>query len=126
LPEHRIGIKVTHLCETRVFTPEQILAILLTKLKDVTESYLKTKISDCVLTVPCYWTDTQRRSVLDASKIVELNCLRIVNETTAVALNYGIYKQDLPEESEKARRVCFSIWDTRILKFLFAHLTKGN
>jgi molecular chaperone DnaK (HSP70) len=107
LPEHRIGIKVTHLGETRVFSPEQILAILLTKLKDVTESYLKTKISDCVLTVPCYWTDTQRRSVLDASKIVELNCLRLVNETTAVALNYGIYKQDLPEESEKARRVLF-------------------
>lgn len=45
--------------------------------------------------------------MLDAAKIVELNCLRIVNETTAVALNYGIYKQDLPEESEKARRVLF-------------------
>ncbi len=57
--------------------------------------------------VPCFWTDAQRRSLLDASKIVDLNCLRILNETTAVALAYGIYKQDLPEEKDKPRHVVF-------------------
>jgi len=44
---------------------------------------------------------------LDAAKISDLNCLRIITDTTATALSYGIYKQDLPEESEKARRVVF-------------------
>ena len=51
--------------------------------------------------VPFYFTDGQRRALLAAAQIADLNCLRIINETTAVALAYGIYKQDLPAEGEE-------------------------
>ncbi|XP_074504506.1 heat shock 70 kDa protein 4b isoform X2 [Sebastes fasciatus] len=61
----------------------------------------------CCNQVPCYYTDAERRSVVDAAQIAGLNCLRLMNETTAVALAYGIYKQDLPAIEEKARNVVF-------------------
>uniref|UniRef100_A0A8B9HS76 Heat shock 105/110 protein 1 n=1 Tax=Astyanax mexicanus TaxID=7994 RepID=A0A8B9HS76_ASTMX len=57
--------------------------------------------------IPSFFTDSERRSVLDAAKIAGLNCLRLMNDTTAVALNYGIYKQDLPGSEEKPRIVFF-------------------
>uniref|UniRef100_A0A8C0VFJ8 Heat shock 70 kDa protein 4 n=1 Tax=Cyanistes caeruleus TaxID=156563 RepID=A0A8C0VFJ8_CYACU len=57
--------------------------------------------------VPCFYTDAERRSVMDATQIAGLNCLRLINETTAVALAYGIYKQDLPALEEKPRNVVF-------------------
>uniref|UniRef100_A0A667Y252 Heat shock protein 4a n=1 Tax=Myripristis murdjan TaxID=586833 RepID=A0A667Y252_9TELE len=57
--------------------------------------------------VPSYFTDTERRSVIDAAQIAGLNCLRLMNETTAVTLAYGIYKQDLPAPEEKPRTVVF-------------------
>ncbi|PIO24499.1 hypothetical protein AB205_0199220, partial [Aquarana catesbeiana] len=57
--------------------------------------------------VPCFFTDAERRSVMDATQIAGLNCLRLINETTAVALAYGIYKQDLPAPEEKPRIVVF-------------------
>uniref|UniRef100_A0A671MQ26 Heat shock 70 kDa protein 4-like n=1 Tax=Sinocyclocheilus anshuiensis TaxID=1608454 RepID=A0A671MQ26_9TELE len=57
--------------------------------------------------VPCFYTDAERRSVIDAAQIAGLNCLRLMNETTAVALAYGIYKQDLPTPEEKPRTVVF-------------------
>uniref|UniRef100_A0A665UMR7 Heat shock 70 kDa protein 4-like n=1 Tax=Echeneis naucrates TaxID=173247 RepID=A0A665UMR7_ECHNA len=57
--------------------------------------------------VPSYFTDAERRSVIDAAQIAGLNCLRLMNETTAVTLAYGIYKQDLPAPEEKPRIVVF-------------------
>uniref|UniRef100_A0A803VIH8 Heat shock protein 105 kDa n=1 Tax=Ficedula albicollis TaxID=59894 RepID=A0A803VIH8_FICAL len=57
--------------------------------------------------VPSFFTDAERRSLLDAAQIVGLNCLRLMNDMTAVALNYGIYKQDLPAPEEKPRIVVF-------------------
>uniref|UniRef100_A0A8C3LD87 Heat shock 70 kDa protein 4 n=1 Tax=Chrysolophus pictus TaxID=9089 RepID=A0A8C3LD87_CHRPC len=57
--------------------------------------------------VPCFYTDAERRSVMDATQIAGLNCLRLINESTAVALAYGIYKQDLPALEEKPRNVVF-------------------
>uniref|UniRef100_A0A8C5H7S1 Heat shock 70 kDa protein 4-like n=1 Tax=Gouania willdenowi TaxID=441366 RepID=A0A8C5H7S1_GOUWI len=57
--------------------------------------------------VPSYFTDVERRSVIDAAQIAGLNCLRLMNETTAVTLAYGIYKQDLPAPEEKPRNVVF-------------------
>lgn len=93
--------------EPRVLTPEQVLAVLLLKLKQSAEEFLKSKVHDCVIGVPHFWTDGQRRALLDAARICDLNVLRIMNETTAVALAYGIYKQDLPAEAEKPRIVAF-------------------
>ena len=60
-----------------------------------------------LLQVPCFYTDAERRSVMDATQIAGLNCLRLMNETTAVALAYGIYKQDLPALEEKPRNAVF-------------------
>ncbi|XP_038123323.1 heat shock 70 kDa protein 4L [Cyprinodon tularosa] len=101
------GIKVRYLDEEKVFTVEQISGMLLTKLKETSESALKKPVVDCVVSVPSYFTDAERRSVLDATQIAGLNCLRLINDTTAVALAYGIYKQDLPGPEEKPRKVVF-------------------
>ncbi|XP_071767053.2 heat shock 70 kDa protein 4L [Centroberyx gerrardi] len=101
------GIKVRYLDEDKVFTIEQITGMLMTKLKETSESALKKPVVDCVISVPSFFTDAERRSVFDASQIAGLNCLRLINDTTAVALAYGIYKQDLPTPEEKPRNVVF-------------------
>ncbi|KAK5976164.1 Heat shock protein 4 [Trichostrongylus colubriformis] len=104
-----IGFMVSYQGREAIFTPEQVLAALLTKLKDIIESQLKDvkKVTDCVVTVPSYFTDVQRRATQVAIQSANLNALRVMNENTAVALAYGIYKQDLPEESARARYVVF-------------------
>uniref|UniRef100_A0A1A7WXT9 Heat shock 70kDa protein 4-like n=1 Tax=Iconisemion striatum TaxID=60296 RepID=A0A1A7WXT9_9TELE len=107
LPNGNTGIKVRYLEEEKVFTVEQIAGMLLTKLKETSESALKKPVVDCVVSVPSFFTDAERRSVLDATQIAGLNCLRLINDTTAVALAYGIYKQDLPTPEEKPRNVVF-------------------
>ncbi|XP_056142329.1 heat shock 70 kDa protein 4b [Lampris incognitus] len=107
MPTGTTGIKVMYMEEEKVFSIEQVTAMLLTKLKETAESALKKPVADCVVSVPCYFTDAERRSVVDAAQIAGLNCLRLMNETTAVALAYGIYKQDLPPSEEKARNVVF-------------------
>ncbi|KAM6978034.1 heat shock 70 kDa protein 4b [Aplochiton taeniatus] len=107
MPSGTTGIKVMYMEEEKVFSIEQVTAMLLTKLKETAESALKKPVADCVISVPCYYTDCERRSVVDAAQIAGLNCLRLMNETTAVALAYGIYKQDLPAPEEKPRIVVF-------------------
>uniref|UniRef100_A0A4W6E3H4 Heat shock protein 4b n=1 Tax=Lates calcarifer TaxID=8187 RepID=A0A4W6E3H4_LATCA len=107
MPTGTTGIKVMYMEEEKVFSIEQVTAMLLTKLKETAENALKKPVADCVVSVPCYYTDAERRSVVDAAQIAGLNCLRLMNETTAVALAYGIYKQDLPAPEEKARNVVF-------------------
>uniref|UniRef100_A0A673MZK8 Heat shock 70 kDa protein 4-like n=1 Tax=Sinocyclocheilus rhinocerous TaxID=307959 RepID=A0A673MZK8_9TELE len=107
MPSGTTGIKVMYMEEEKVFSIEQITAMLLSKLKETAESALKKPVADCVISVPCFYTDAERRSVIDAAQIAGLNCLRLMNETTAVALAYGIYKQDLPAPEEKPRTVVF-------------------
>ncbi|XP_036157459.1 heat shock protein 105 kDa isoform X3 [Myotis myotis] len=102
-----VGIKVMYMDEEHLFSVEQITAMLLTKLKETAENNLKKPVTDCVISVPSFFTDAERRSVLDAAQIVGLNCLRLMNDMTAVALNYGIYKPDLPGLDEKPRIVVF-------------------
>lgn len=102
-----IGVKVKYLNNDELFSPEQIMAMLLTDLKKTAEINLNTRTQDCVLSVPSFFTDCQRRSLLAASQIAGLNCLRLLNETTAVALSYGLYKQDLPAPKENPRNVVF-------------------
>ncbi|KAJ6662283.1 hypothetical protein lerEdw1_012447 [Lerista edwardsae] len=102
-----VGIQVAYMDEDRLFSVEQITAMLLTKLMETAENNLKKPVTDCVISVPSFFTDAERRSVLDAAQVVGLNCLRLMNDMTAVALNYGIYKQDLPAPEEKPRLVVF-------------------
>ncbi|KAL2094637.1 hypothetical protein ACEWY4_009356 [Coilia grayii] len=107
MPHGTTGVKVMYMEEERVFSIEQVTGMLLTKLKETAEAALKKPVVDCVISVPSYFTDGERRSLMDASQIAGLNCLRLINDTTAVALAYGIYKQDLPNPEEKARTVVF-------------------
>ncbi|CAG7718634.1 unnamed protein product [Allacma fusca] len=104
----RVGFRVEYLNESRFFTPEQAAAMLFTKLKQTSETALGQKVSDCVISCPAYFTDSERCSLLDAAQMAGLNVLRLMNDTASTALNYGMYKQDIiPAVEEPSRNVVF-------------------
>ncbi|KAI3977365.1 hypothetical protein MKX01_000278 [Papaver californicum] len=93
-------INVRYLGESRSFTPTQVLGMVFSDLKVIAEKNLNTAVVDCCIGIPVYFTDLQRRAVLDAATIAGLHPLRLFHETTATALAYGIYKTDLPENDQ--------------------------
>lgn len=97
-PNGECLINVEYLGEMTTFTPEAVMGMMLADLKIIAEKESGSAITDCVISVPVYYTDAERHAMLDASRIAGLNCLRLMNDTAATALGYGIYKTDLPED----------------------------
>ncbi|KAI9696781.1 MAG: adenyl-nucleotide exchange factor sse1 [Candelina mexicana] len=103
----QVGAEVTYLGKKEQFTATQLVSMFLSKVKATASAELKLPVSDVVISVPTWFTDIQRRSLMDASEIAGLKLLRLINDTTATALGYGITKLDLPAPDEKPRRVAF-------------------
>ncbi|ODV85519.1 hypothetical protein CANARDRAFT_7630 [[Candida] arabinofermentans NRRL YB-2248] len=92
-------IQVEYKGETKVFSPEEVSSMILTKMKETAEAFLGCKVNDAVVTVPAYFNDSQRQATKDAGLIAGLNVLRIINEPTAAAIAYGLDKKDEGEKN---------------------------
>ncbi|KAI1398866.1 heat shock protein Hsp88 [Hypoxylon fuscum] len=103
----QVGAEVSYLGKKEKFSATQLTAMFLSKIKQTTQNELKLPVSDLVISVPAWFTDVQRRTLLDAAEIAGLKLLRVMNDTTSAALGYGITKLDLPSAEEKPRRVAF-------------------
>jgi heat shock 70kDa protein 4 len=103
----QVGVEVNYLGKKEKFTATQLMAMFLTKVKQTASAELKLPVSDIVLSCPAWYTDAQRRCMIDAADISGLKLLRLINDNTAIALGYGITKTDLPATDEKPRRIAF-------------------
>lgn len=103
----QVGAEVTYQGNKEKFSATQLCAMFLSKIKQTTSNEIKLPVSDIVLSCPAWFTDIQRRALIDAAEIAGLKLLRLMNDTTAAALGYGITKLDLPSAEEKPRRVAF-------------------
>ncbi|EPS74057.1 hypothetical protein M569_00693, partial [Genlisea aurea] len=117
-----ILIHLRYLGQRHIFTPVQVLAMLLGYLKELTEKNLGMEIASCVISIPSYFTDSQRSSYLYAAEIVGLSPLRLMHDCTAIALGYGIYKTEYPRGGE-ANVVFVDIGhcDTQVAVVSFRH-----
>ncbi|KAG7132191.1 Heat shock protein hsp88 like [Verticillium longisporum] len=103
----QVGAEVNYLGKKEKFTNTQLIGMYLSKIKQTTAAEIKLPVSDLVMSVPAWFTDIQRRALIDAAEIAGLKLLRLMNDTTAAALGWGITKLDLPAPEEAPRRVAF-------------------
>ncbi|MBR3147522.1 MAG: molecular chaperone DnaK [Eubacterium sp.] len=92
--KRHMGEDYTVEIDGKKYTPQDISAMILTKLKDDAESYLGSKVTEAVITVPAYFSDSQKQATKDAGRIAGLDVKRIINEPTAASLAYGLDKED--------------------------------
>ncbi|KAF8666243.1 hypothetical protein AX14_006509, partial [Amanita brunnescens Koide BX004] len=123
--EGTVGVQVNYVGERQVFSATQLVGMYLGKLRDTAAVELKTGVTDVVIAVPGWYSDVQRRAILDAASIASLNCLRLINDSTAVALGYGITKSDLPDP-ENPRRVAFVDVGHSTLSVAIVAFSKGR
>ena len=92
-------INVKYRGEDKTFLPEEISAMVLTKMKQTAEQYLGEQVDSAVITVPAYFNDSQRNATKDAGRIAGLEVKRIINEPTAAAIAYGLDKKSEKEQN---------------------------
>ncbi|KAK9462286.1 heat shock protein 70 family [Lipomyces oligophaga] len=88
----QVGVKVRFQNEVSTFTSVQLIAMYLSKIKQITQNEIQMPVTDVVLSVPVWYTDVQRRALIDAGHIASLNPVRLINETTAAAISYGVFR----------------------------------
>nr|QWA14828.1 heat shock cognate 70c [Diaphanosoma celebensis] len=123
-----VGFRVWNLGEEVVFSVRQIVAMLFTKLKEIAEAALECKVFECVVAVPYFFTDAQRRALLDAASIANLQVLRLLNEPSAAAVAYGLYRTstELPNPDQPPRHVAFVDFGHSALQVAIAAFHKGK
>jgi len=99
--QDRPAIEVTYKGEVKRFFAEEISSMVLGYMKQISEAYLGTQVTQAVITVPAYFNDSQRQATKDAGRISGLNVLRIINEPTAAAIAYGLDKKQSGQEGER-------------------------
>ena len=95
----RPKVKVEYRGDTKIFCAEEICSMVLTKMKETAEAYLGMTVANVVVTVPSYFNYTQRQGIIDAGTIAGLNVLRIINQTSAAAIAYGLNKKSSVERN---------------------------
>lgn len=121
-----VGVSVRFQNEQREFSATQLMGMYLGQLRDTAKKELGgAGVSDVVVSVPQWFTDSQRRAMLDACEIASLNPLRLINDTTATALGYGITKTDLPE-ADNPRNVVFCDFGHSSYQVAVASFSKGQ
>jgi len=123
----RAGYEVTYKGEAQTFSAPQITAMYLTKLRDITEKWCQAKVADAVISVPSYFSDVHRQALLDAADIAGISVLRLMNEHTATALAYGIYRSN-DFDAEKPTTVAFcamghTLFSVSVVQFVRGKLT---
>jgi len=121
------GYDISYKGEQRVFSASEITAMFLTKLRDITEKWCQTQVADAVISVPSYFSDVQRQALLDAASIAGISVLRLMNEHTATALSYGIYRSG-EFDADKPTTVAFvsmghTLFSVSIVQFVRGKLT---
>ncbi|KAH7375596.1 hsp70-like protein [Plectosphaerella cucumerina] len=124
----QVGAEVNYLGKKEKFSNTQLIAMYLSKIKQTTAAEIKLPVSDLVMSVPAWFTDVQRRALVDAAEVAGLKLLRLMNDTTAAALGWGITKLDLPAPEEPPKRVAFvdighSNYTVSIVEFKKGELT---